>query len=419
MKKSVAWILGASLTLNVALAALWLMPSRVSSAKTTPSGSTAPANAAAQPRALASTVATNTAAPLGNSATSSGHADLAARLKAARTDDEIRQAIAELRASGVPGNVIRALVTELVRARFAAREPTMPFWRRNSPTPDYVAATQALAAERRSLLESLLGADGSPAATLDTHQRELRYGTLSDEKLNAVMRIERDYDDLRAKAFAETGGGVARVGSTFQQQQLMDAEKLRDLAAFLTPQELEQYEMRNTLVANSVMRSVSSIDVTGDGFAVLYHLQKQLEADFPNPALAGGQMDMDAFMARQAAQLKQQTQVRALLSDERFFRYLENADPNYAAVARFAAQQPGVTSDQAFRVYQLQSELQSTLIQASKAYKETGKAAPPDIPSFEKRLTEIIGPAAAAAFKKQGNGRMFVSPPRVSSPGSG
>ncbi|MBA4136410.1 MAG: hypothetical protein C0518_03740 [Opitutus sp.] len=417
MKNPVFWFLGMSVGANVVLALLLLRPPPAASS--TRVDSRDPVAAAAAKSALSSAAAAGqsaakeTTAPVTASTTTV--AGLATRLRTARTDDEIRATIADLQAAGVPSNVIRAMVSELLRVRFAAREPTMPFWRRNSPTPEFVAATQALAAERRALLENLLGPDGTPAATMDPRQRDLRYGPVSDEKLNAIVRIERDYDELRAKAFAETGAGVGRIGSTIQQQRLMDEEKLRDLATILSPEELEQYELRNTLLANTVMRHVSSITVSAGEFAALHRLQKQLEADFPVPATPSNQTDIDAYLARQAGQLKRHAELRAVLPDDRFYRYLENADPNYSALARFAAQQPTMTPEQTYRVYQLQTELQAALTVTGKS----SNAAPPDIRSYETRLVEIIGPTAAAADKKQGNGRMFLTPPRTSGPGGG
>lgn len=420
MNKPVLWFLGVSVLANAVFAYLMLVRPAAPSASARPATENAalvsPASAA--PSSAASRVGSVDAKGSPSPAASSHvtTADLAVRLRKARTDDEIRSAIADLRAAGVPANLIRAMVSELLRVRFAAREPTMPFWRRNNPTPQFVAATQALNAERRALLENLLGIDGAPAAAMDPQFRALRYGQLSDEKLNALLRVERDYEELRSKAFAETGNSIGRMNSTQQQQQLLEAEKLRDLAAILTPEELQQYELRNTASASAVMRNVAAIELNEQEFTALFRLQKELDA-IPQPDPTNP--DFSPFLARQAVQLAMHEKVRAVLGDDRFHRYLENADPNYSMLTRFTTQQPTMTPEKTYQLYQLQSELQRAVLAATQAARDGAQIKPPDVKSFDDRLIQLVGPDVAAAYKKQGNGRMFVSPPRTSGPGGG
>lgn len=331
------------------------------------------------------------------------------RLRTVRSDDEIRSLVGDLRAAGVPRNVIRGFVAELLAARFAGREPTQPFWRRHSPSPEFVAATQTLATERQALLEKLLGDDASPAATLTAAQREQRYGSLSDEKLNAVARIEREYDEMRAKAGAarETNAS-SRINGEIDQQRLLEQEKLRDLAAILSPEELEQYELRNTQTAQGLMRSLGGIDLAADEFAALYRLQRAVDLDHPFKISATP--DMDALAARMKAQDDANEQARAVLSDDRYYKYLESVDFGYAGIARFAAAYPQISRETTLKVHRLQNELQNAWQVATRVSKPGGKMTPPDVKAFDARLVELLGPEIAAAYKKQGNGRVFVVP---------
>lgn len=329
------------------------------------------------------------------------------RLRAARSHEELRALVHELRAAGVPGNLIRAWVAELIKPRFAGREPAQPFWRRLSPTPEQVAATQALTAERQALLEDLLGADALPAATLSAFQREMRYGNLSDEKLNAVALIERDYDEVRNRSSAERETNVrARISSEAEQHRLLEQEKMRDLAAVLSPAELEQYALRNSRVAQGLMSSLRGLEVTADEFAALYRLQ--LDVDQKHPMTFAADPDPVAVAARMQAADEANQQARAILTDDRYFRYLESVDFGYASIARFAADFPQISRETTLKVHRLQIELHDAWRQAQRT---KGRPNPPDTKAYEARLVELLGPEAAAAYKKQRFGRIFSSVP--------
>lgn len=327
-------------------------------------------------------------------------AQLVERLRVAKSDAEIRMLIGDLRAAGTPGAVIRAIVNELLNARFASRQPTQPFWRRNTPTPEFVAATQALATERQALLESLIGDDASPAATLTAAQREQRYGRISDEKLNAVARLEREYDEMRARAGAERETNIAnRMNGEMDQQRLLELEKLRDLAAILSPEELEQYELRNTQTAQALMRTLGGVDVTAEEFAALYRLQRAFELQHPWKVGTGS--DFDALSARMKAQSSVHAQAEAILPPDRYHKYLESVDFNYASLTRFAATYPQLTRETMLKVHRLQTELQNAM------QPKAGGSMAPDVKTYNARLVELLGPEIAAAYQKQPQGRLF------------
>lgn len=264
-----------------------------------------------------------------------------------------------------------------------------------------MAATQALAVERQALLESLLGDDASPAATLTTAQREQRYGRLSNEKLNAVARLEREYDEMRARAGAERETNLAnRINGEMDQQRLLELEKLHDLAAILSPEELEQYELRNTQTAQTLMRTLGGVDVTAEEFAALYRLQRAFELQHPWKIGTGS--DLDALTARMKAQSAVFAQAESVLPADRYHKYLESVDFGYASVTRFAAAYPQLTRETMLKVYRLQTELQNAM------QPKAGGSMAPDVKAYHARLVELLGPEIAAAYQKQPQGRLFV-----------
>jgi hypothetical protein len=328
---------------------------------------------------------------------------------AATTEQDLHRIVADLRAAGYPPDLIRAVVNHLLKERFASREPNagLPFWKRGNQTPESVAAQAALSNEKRALFEALLGPDARASAMLDADTRERRYGTLSDDKIDALAKIERDYGEMSAEAWAKRRGNVATsMEATMQTQQLMEKEKMADMAAVLTPEELAQYELRNSPTARTLMNNLRNVDITDAEYARLYQAQKAFDEANPRRST----MDQNTFAQRQAAQMAFNEEVRGLLGDSRFYSYLEGADYTYANVAKTLTTYPTVTPSTSYQVYRLQNELQLAMAQSSREGRQSPEKMAEmrtTVESYNARLEALIGAEAAAAYRKQGMGRMF------------
>lgn len=333
-------------------------------------------------------------------------------------EHDLHRVVSDLRAAGYPPDVVRAVVNQLLKQHFADREPEagQPYWKRTAQTPEMVAAKTALSNERRALFESLLGADARPSALLEAETRVRQYGNLTDEKVDAIAKIERDYSEMSAEAWAKSRGNVITSNETMMQtQKLMEQEKLADLAAIMTPAELAEYERRNSSSARSLMNNLRNVEVSETEYNRLYEAQKAFDSAHSMRA----SMDAATWVQRQAGQLALNEQARAVLGDERFYSYLEGADRAYAQVAQAFAGQTNIAPAAIYQVYSLQNELQATMYQASR-----GGAPAPDkiaelrtvVESYNARLEALIGVAAADAYRKQGMGRMFSSFRNVTRP---
>ncbi|HEY8995720.1 MAG TPA: hypothetical protein VIM71_13715 [Lacunisphaera sp.] len=409
MKSVLYVLLAASLVANVVLG---VMARRSASAVSTAT----PASAATSTGATGVREASTQAAVAGQPKASGGDNAPSAVLTGAvwhapKSEQDLHRIVADLRAAGYPPDLIRAVVNELLKEHFASRDPNagQPFWKRNVQTPESFAAQSALGNERRALFEALLGSDARPSSMMDADSRERRYGTLSDDKIDALAKIERDYGEMSAEAWAKRRGNMTtNMEATMQAQQLMEKEKMADMAAVLTPEELAQYEMRNSPSAHTLINNLRNVDITEAEYARLYQAQKTLDEANPQRAT----MDQNAYLQRQTAQMAFNEEVRTLLGESRFYSYLEGADHNYANVAKALTAYPTVTSAVSYQVYRLQNELQLTMAQASR-----GGAPSPEkmaeirttMESYNTRLETLIGVEAAAAYRKQGMGRMFDS----------
>jgi hypothetical protein len=410
MKPLLLVLLAASLVANVVLGVMARRSASASSSDPVP-----PAAAAANPASSSSAPGQAGTAPTGGKPTGGSSATASAPVgavwRAATTEEDLHRTVADLRAAGYPPDVVRAVVNHLLKLHFASREPNAgkPFWKQGAPTPETVAAQAALNNDRRTLFEALLGPDARPSAMLEGEFRERRYGTLSDDKIDALAKIERDYSEMSAEAWAKRrNSSVANMETSMQTQQLMEKEKLADMAAVLTPEELAQYEMRNSPSARQLMNNLRNVDITEAEYNRLYQAQKAF--DEANPRRAN--FDATSYAQRQTAQQALNEQTRTVLGDERFYSYLEGADNNYANTSQVLTKYPAVTPATTYKVYQLQVELQSLMNQGAR-----GGAMSPDkiaemrttVESYNARLEALIGAEAAEAYRKQGPGRAFAA----------
>jgi hypothetical protein len=419
MKPLLFVLLAASLVANVALI--------VSSRRTAPAAIATPSSAAVPPGAGIASAAVPDQRPSAGATTQPGGSTapvttVPTSWHGAGSDQDLHHLVASLRTAGYPPSLIRAVINQLLTERFASRQPNagLPFWKRMSPGPETAAAQAALNHERQALFEAVLGPDARPSALLDADARERRYGPLGDEKIDAIAKIESDYQEMSAESWAKRrGNAVTNMETAMQSQQLMEKEKFADLAGVLTPEELAQYEMRNSDSARRLFNNLRNVEISEAEYARLYQAQKAF--DDANPMRAT--MDASAMMQRQLAQLALNEQARTVLGDTRFFSYLEGADHMYAMTAQALAKYPAVTPATTYQVYQLQLELQNQLTQTSRGGQMTaaqGETLKNVVAAYNAKLEATVGPEVAEAYRNQGMGRMFGSfrqtPPRTAAP---
>lgn len=408
MKSLLLVLLAASLAANVVLAVRNRQPAASAAAASESSVAAAKSSASSNKTATAGTSSATAAGPTAATAPAGPTPHV---WKPVVSEGDMHRLVADLRAAGYPPSVTRAVVNQLLNDRFASRQPgaNEPFWKQTGSTPEAVAARNALNKERQTLFESLLGDDARPSAMIDEATRSRRYGALGDDKIDAIARIERDYSEMNAEAWAKRrNNSVASTETTMQIQQLMEAEKAAELAAVLSPEELAQYEMRSSRSARTVMNHLRNLDVSESEFTRLYAAQTAFDAANPRSA----SMDATTFAQRRADQLILNEQAKSVLGEERFYSYLESSDSNYANVAQALGKHAPANPATSYQVYQMQMELQSLLSQM-------GRNGPPSsdkiaqaratVESYNQQLEQLLGPEAAAAYRKEGSGRIFSS----------
>lgn len=327
------------------------------------------------------------------------------------TEADYRALAAKLRAAGFPSHLIYTVLGDLYRAQAMAQSPLgrAPYWQRRG-----IEQSAEMFEFRRTLrnqLEDILGPDARRSSTLTAVERARRYGSLSDAKIDALAKIERDYEEMQTDVY-RTSRGMSSTMQDYANQQrqvdLLTSEKRADLAAVLTPAELEEYELHNSAASRKISRAVQELTLTDDEFAALSRAQKV--CDDNTPQLSSTTLSSEQMAQRQAAQLALYSQVQSTLADDRFYQYLQTTDTTYRTISALGSQYATVTPAAAYEVMKLQNEVQQTMRSLSQNRALSGETYLTTIASLNSRLEALIGTEAAAAYRKTSGGRMFNTP---------
>jgi hypothetical protein len=323
--------------------------------------------------------------------------------------------VANLRAAGFPPAVVRTVVDQMVAERLSSPGlDDLPFWKKNFNNPEYRAAQEQMNTDRRNLLAELLGPDARPSATMDPVSRERRYGALSDDKIDQIETINRDFGEMRSKLLADRKPGDAQ--NMMSVQAGMEQELQKELASVLTPTELEQYEMRSSQSANRLMSNLRGLDVNEAEYTALFRAQKAYDAADP---LRAGVINNDAMVLRAAAQEELNEQARAVLTDDRFYEFLKGSDQTYARTAQFTASYPAITPATTYELAQIERNYQAAMMAGARS----SAGGPPSSErmaqltaarkDYQNRINTLLGPETAAAYAQRNRSGFITTAPAV------
>ena len=355
-----------------------------------------------------------------NAAASSATAQIWSLL---RTNDDLPTMIARLRAAGFPPSVIRSIVAAEIGDRFVARRKELtaaqsvnPYWKGqifSSYDPKMTAALRALNREQSDLVKQLLGPDASPASDLMHAVMAGRFGNLPPEKIDQLQSILTDYGEMRSQIYSTTNGVMLPEDRT--KLALLDKEQHVDLSALLTPQELEEYNLRNSSTASQLRSQLALFNPTEDEFRAIFKIQQTLDDQF------GSTMTMTMEQRRQYMEAQKQIlpQFQAVLAPDRFAAFQQAVDPAYQQINRLVARLdlPPETSTQ---VVALQKDIQQRAMSAQMARDATPdqRAAQLIVLNQEAtaKLTQALGARGFEAYKANGGYWLQMLQPRPSQP---
>ena len=288
------------------------------------------------------------------------------KLWASLNPGDFRALATRLRAAGFPPSVVRAVLTAQINASLRPRLQQListiednPFWSTDpgmgAVDPKARAASRELSAEHNRLLKEALGADFLADLPETSEPLRRRYGDLPREKIEKLERVEQDYGELQAEMTAAARGLM--LPEDREKLALLEKEKRADLAAVLSPRELEDFLMRSSSTTARLRAALTSLNASEAEFRAIYQAQSAFDEKFNSRGIVGlAYRNADIMKEQQAAQAQANDQIKLALGDQRFAEYLRSGDREFQSISRFA-QQAGLPATVAVQTYDLRENL--------------------------------------------------------------
>ena len=346
-----------SLAVNAAVLTLYFSKSPA----TAPGDASAPTAAAAKDSAPGGATGPGKAAA-GSTTTATTNDPL--KLAAAELQSgDLKTLAARLKAAGFSPSMIRSIISAQVNEQFSARRKELlgqqeeqPFWksqRNGMMDPKVMSAMRELGKEQTALMKSILGPDGIPGNDEINAWQRRQFGNLPAEKLTQLQSINSDYSELTSEIYMKANGIM--LPEDREKLAYLEKEKLADIAKTLTPQELEDYQLRSSPTANQLRNQLAGFNASEAEFRALFKATAAIDEKYGNAGPFGGLRNPADYQSRQAELL---AQAKTVLSPERFADYKLATDPQSQQVSRLVArlELPPATTQQ---VVSLQQDIQA------------------------------------------------------------
>jgi len=337
--KALPLLLAASLLANAALITITLRrdsSSVVAAPPARPSASSAPAKSGSLPAGIA----------------------LSPELVTAFNGDNPESLRDLLRASGLSDEIVRSIVQMRIWKKYEDRfkalnpqqqnDPEKPWWKDdrsqqnrwgNTLTKEQRAEQRRLQREIRDESERLLGPDANQHRWQDQ-----RLAFLPTEKRQSLQDIQQDYQELMSEIQQDSQG--FRLASDSDKIRFLQEEQKRDIAALMSPQELQAYELRMSQTAQQLRWKMTQYDASEQEYMAIFPLQKAFDEKYDPQSndLFGygdqGERDQSYWKERQAAEKQLQEQIRGLIGEGRYAESINRQDQDWqqleAATRRLA-----------------------------------------------------------------------------------
>jgi hypothetical protein len=253
--------------------------------------------------------------------------------------------IANLRGFGCPEETVRDIILTDIAKTYGKRRAALvgqgkgdKFW---LPYPDENGDPQlrqqlaALEEEQRRLVRELLGVDFQTELAKywqdDEVLEQRMFGFLPEEKQDQLRGLNGKYEALEQEIYAKSKGEL--IPEDEEKLRMLEKEKEAEMAKVLTPQEMEEYQLRNSSTANTLRGQLAGFQPTEEEFRKLFKLQKTYDDQF---AKAFDITDDSAMSVQSKAQQDAQRalgdEMKKMLGEQRYNEYVRAQDPDYQSL---------------------------------------------------------------------------------------
>lgn len=330
--------------------------------------------------------------------------------------------IANLRAFGAPEETIRdIIITDIAklyaqrRAALRAQAPPARFWETGDAWESGGHLNDSLRQqlrnldwEERQLVRELLGVDlavelARYSAADDTDQ-EHRYRFLAPEKRDQVRGLQDKYDALEQEVYARTKGLV--LDEDQEELRRIATAREAELAQLLSPEELEEYQVRNSPTASALRYQLAGFNPNEEEFRRIFRLHKTFDDEFGLNFDATDEKQTEIrARAQQEAQEALNEEIKKVLGDQRYAEYERAQDGDYKSLVQLAGRFE-ISGDLINRVYdhKATAERQKEAIEnnagLSEEQRRTALAAIAQ--ETERTVAQIMGDKVFKAYRKAG-----------------
>ncbi len=246
--------------------------------------------------------------------------------------DDLVVVIQRLRAAGFPPSVISVILEQryqALRAELSTPYGARPYWKSDADVPkDLRAQLEHARATYQEAWERVVGPISLGEDDADRANRGRHYGDLAPATVGRAEEIERTYN-RRLAEIPDTPG--LNDQARYEQAQQVLRELHGAMAAILTPDELANYDLRNSATATRLQRDFSSMKLTEAEYRSIYALQSAFDRQFPDS------YDPAETKARNTATPALLEQIKGALTPERYADYQQAARPEYQQLNQLVA----------------------------------------------------------------------------------
>lgn len=387
-------ILSASLVANLALAAILLTGSMGRDGTEQPSAST-PAAAVSASTSGASAGATEP------------DSDTWVKLQ---TLNDLPGMMKRLESEGFPPAIVRALMAEQVRAKYAPKRVALdrhlhevPFWMNGSYGPRVDAAVSETVRDQQKETRELLGTEAN-VAYADRIRQQLP-GFPAD-KLDALVKIQMEASEAQTALLGNISGQISTA--TSESLRAIQRESMEKIRQALTPEEFEDYQLRMSTTANMMRSRLVAFDTNEAEFRALFKAQEAYDNRLSAmPSISSPEL------ARQRREMQEQlnTDIRTTLGEQRYAEYERAIDGRYQQLNRIVSrlEMPPATAVQAYAVLQAhQQRLQAMNSNRDLRPEERTAQMSALTAQHEQEMAGVLGARGLEAFKLNGGSGQFI-----------
>src|SRR6185503_7397283 len=283
-----------------------------------------------------------------------------------------------LRLFGCPEETIRDIIlTDIARlyskrrAQLRAQAPAPKYWQTGDPPasvpPEIRRQLRELDKEQDTLVRQLLGVSFRTELAKywsEDEETSVNLSFLPAEKQDAVQAVHDKYSALEEEIYFRARGLFLDEDQT--ELQRLQKQREAELAQVLSPEELEDYQLRNSETAQNLRTQLAGFQPTEEEFRKVYRLQKAFDDQMAGDSSGEPLSESARGRAYQAATEALNNEIQQILGPERFTEYQRAQDDDYRSLLKLT-DRFSMSHDVASSIYEMKmaAERQKAQVEAN------------------------------------------------------